>query len=322
MPVPTCPNPYTPTILSPPNQSQVNQTAPVTLTWEPQGLVGSFNLQVATDATFTNLVVNTNNLFSGTCVLQNLSTNTQYFWRVGTVNQGGTSAWTSASSFTTVQPMLQITSPAGGVAWQRFQVVTISWLGNISGNVAGDLYLNGVLNRTFLTSTPTAPPGGSYSWTVALNQAVYPSTNYTIVIRTLASPVVSSPPSQPFTIFTNLTSESIVTKPAGLTITVDGTNYTAPANFSWVPTSTHTLATASPQVATDGQSASVFAAWSDGGAQSHSVQVPLASATNTITNTVTFSTNYLLDTAVTRPERARSQTTRSVPGITPGNWFR
>ena len=299
-----------PAILAPADQSQVNQTAPVTLTWKPQGLVSSFDLQVATDATFTNLVVNTNNLGSDSCVLQNLSTNTLYFWRVRADNQAGTSDWASAS-FTTVQPMLQITSPAGGEAWQRFQVVTISWLGNISGNVAGDLYLNGVLNRTFLTSTPTAPPGGSYSWTVAVNQAVYPSTNYTIVIRTLASPVVSSPPSQPFTIFTNLTSESIATKPAGLAITVDGTNYTAPANFSWVPTSTHTLATASPQVAGDGHSRSVFAAWTDGGAQSHSVLVPLASATNTITNTVTFSTNYLLD--VSRHSAGRRHDQRQHP---------
>ena len=44
--------PYVPAILSPADQSQVNQAAPVTLTWTPQGLVGSFDLQVATDADF------------------------------------------------------------------------------------------------------------------------------------------------------------------------------------------------------------------------------------------------------------------------------
>ena len=60
--------PYVPAILSPADQSQVNQAAPITLAWMPQGLVGSFDLQVATDAGFTNLVLDTNGLGSGSYV--------------------------------------------------------------------------------------------------------------------------------------------------------------------------------------------------------------------------------------------------------------
>jgi hypothetical protein len=301
--------PYTPTILAPADQSQVNQTAPVTLMWEPQGLVTSFDLQVATDAGFTN-VVNTNNLFSGSCVLQNLSTNTLYFWRVRANDQAGTSAWASAS-FTTVPPMLQMTAPAGGEVWQRFQVVNISWLGNISGNVALDLYLSGVSNRTFVASTPTTPgSGGSYSWTVGQFATIFPSTNYTVKIRSLTSPAVYAF-SQPFSIISNLTSVTIATMPASLAINVDGTNYTAPAVFSWLPTFSHNLTTASPQVAGDGHSRFVFAAWTDGGAQSHSFTVPLSS----LTNTATFSTNYLLDVSVTPPVAG------TVNANIPGPWY-
>ena len=62
--------PYVPTILSPADQSEVNQAAPVTLTWMPQGLVGSFDLQVATNAAFADLVLDTNGLGSGSYVLQ------------------------------------------------------------------------------------------------------------------------------------------------------------------------------------------------------------------------------------------------------------
>lgn len=301
--------PFTPTILGPTNQSQVNEAAPVTLTWEPHGLVGSFNLQVATDAGFANLVLNTNNLFSGSCVVQNLSTNTQYFWRVSTVNQGGTSAWTPASSFTTVAQFLQVTSPAGGEIWERFQQVPITWLGNVTANVDLDLYLNGVLNRTFATTVATTPSGGSYTWTVGLNAAILPATNYTVVVRTITGPALSSPPSQPFSIISNLT--TIVTKPAGLTITADGTNYTAPVAFNWLPASTHTLAAPSPQVATNGQSASVFAAWSDNGAQSHSMVVPSSS----MTNTAAFATNYLLNVTVTPPVAG------TVNENIPGPWY-
>ena len=154
--------PYAPVVLGPADQSQVNQSQPVTLTWTPTGLVSSFDLQVATDEGFNNRVVDTNALYSASCSLQNLATNTQYFWRVRTINQGGESDW-AAASFIAVPPLLQITYPAGGEVWQRFQVVNIQWIDNIPENVALDIYLNGVSNRTFVASTASS---GAYSWTV------------------------------------------------------------------------------------------------------------------------------------------------------------
>src|SRR6185436_10596832 len=107
----------------------------IPLTWKPQGLIASSDLQVATDAAFANLVLNTNGLGSNNFALQSPLPNTQYFWRVRVVSQGGTSDWASAS-FTTVPPVLQLTYPAGGEAWQRFQVVIIRWNDNLSENVA------------------------------------------------------------------------------------------------------------------------------------------------------------------------------------------
>lgn len=125
--------PYVPVIASPADRSEVNQAAPVTMTWKPQGLVGSFDLQMATEAGFANLVLDTNDLGSTSFALQNPLPNTQYFWRVRVVNQGGTSDWALAS-FTTVPPDLELIYPAGGEVWQRFQVVTIRWNDNISEN--------------------------------------------------------------------------------------------------------------------------------------------------------------------------------------------
>ena len=196
--------PYVPAILSPADQSQVNQAEPVTLTWVPQGLVGSFDLQVATNAGFANLVIDTNDLGSGSYVLQNLLPNTQYFWRVRAVNQGGTSDWASAS-FTTVPPLLHLTYPAGGETWQRFQVVTIRWVGNISENVALDIYKGGVSNRNFVASTPST---GAYTWTVGQFQAFPPGSDYTMKIRSTTNPALYDF-SPPFSLITNLTSVTI-----------------------------------------------------------------------------------------------------------------
>ena len=84
---------------------------------------------------------------------------------------------------------------------------------------------------------------------------------------------------------------TVTSAPAGLKVTVDGTSYTTPQKFNWVSGSTHTLNTASPQGA---GTRYVFANWSDGGAQSHSIVAP-ATAT---TYTAGFTTQYLLTTKV------------------------
>ena len=69
------------------------------------------------------------------------------------------------------------------------------------------------------------------------------------------------------------TRTTVTANVAGLQIEVDGAIYTAPHRFDWDPGSTHTIGVASPQ-----QGARridyiryLFAKWSDGGAQSHTV---------------------------------------------------
>jgi hypothetical protein len=295
--------PYAPVILSPADQGEVNQSEPVTLTWSAQGLVGSFDLQLATDIGFGNLVLNANGLGSGSATLEDLMPNAQYFWRVRTLNQGGASAWASAS-FTTAPPKLRLTYPAGGEVLQRFQVVTIRWMDNLTENVALDLYKGGVSNRTLVASISS---GGSYPWTVGQFAVIPPGTDYTIKIRSTTDPTLFEF-SQPFSIVQPVT---LATVPAGLSLTVDGTNYPAPVAFAWVPDSSHLIGTVSPQLSGDGHARYLFASWSDGGAESHSITSPLAGATNT----ARFSTNYLLDFTVTPPDAA------TIEAAPPGPWY-
>jgi hypothetical protein len=81
---------------------------------------------------------------------------------------------------------------------------------------------------------------------------------------------------------------TVQTNPTGRSFTVDGTTYTAAQRFSWVPGSSHTIATTSPQ---SGGTRVQYAwtKWSDHGAISHTV----APTTNT-TYTGTFETQYFL----------------------------
>jgi hypothetical protein len=295
--------PHVPFILSPADQSEVNQSQPVTLDWTAQGLVDSFELQVSTDAGFGNLIVNTNGLGTSSSAIPNLQPNTQYFWRVRTVNEGGTSDWASAS-FITAPPKLQLTYPTGDEVWQRFQAVTIRWTDNLSENVALDLYKGGVSNRTFSASTPSS---GSFTWTVGQFADIPPDTDYTVRIRSTTDPALFDS-SGPLSIVRPV---RITTVPAGLSVTVDGTNYTTPASFAWEPDSSHFIETDSPQLSSDGHSRYLFDSWSGGNYQAHSITAPIDGATNT----ARFSTNYLLGITVTPPAAA------TVTATPPGPWY-
>ena len=78
---------------------------------------------------------------------------------------------------------------------------------------------------------------------------------------------------------------------SGRTFTVDGTSYSAAQTLSWVPGSTHTIATTSPQSGGTGVQY-VWAAWSDGGALSHTV-----APTVPTTYTANFKTQYYMTMA-------------------------
>jgi len=81
---------------------------------------------------------------------------------------------------------------------------------------------------------------------------------------------------------------TVQTNPAGLSFSVDNTPYTTTQTFSWVPGSSHTVATTSPQPGATGVRY-LWSSWTGGGAISHTV----APTTNK-TYTATFSTQYYL----------------------------
>jgi len=74
---------------------------------------------------------------------------------------------------------------------------------------------------------------------------------------------------------------TVTTVPAGRTVTVDGTDYTAPRSFRWTPGDLHQIGVPSPQGPAD--SMLVFSGWSDGGAQTHTITAPAQNVTFTAT---------------------------------------
>jgi subtilisin family serine protease len=73
-----------------------------TFTWNTSRGVKSYNIQVSTNPTFTNLIVNSQNIASTVYTLTNsLPSRTTLYWRVQSVNGSETSNWSVTRTFTT-----------------------------------------------------------------------------------------------------------------------------------------------------------------------------------------------------------------------------
>ena len=92
--------------------------------------------------------------------------------------------------------------------------------------------------------------------------------------------------------FAAVFTETIVTSPAGLALTIDGTACTSPCSPQWAAGSTHTIATPATQAGATGTQY-IFANWSDAGGLSHTVTAPASAASYT----ANFTTQYYLTTS-------------------------
>jgi len=98
------PVPPVPMLSSPLNGESDVPINPTTLKWANDGVVNGFNIQLAKDSNFTNIVKYGNADATPLFRVNELSTSTKYFWRVNAENDAGKSAWSAVWKFTTVPP--------------------------------------------------------------------------------------------------------------------------------------------------------------------------------------------------------------------------
>jgi hypothetical protein len=202
---------YPPLLSNPEAGGAINQNSPVAFLWTPKGFAESYELQVSTNADFSTLVLDVSDLTETRYTLPSVAANTRYYWRVNTLNDGGVSDW-ATNSFITVPPMVQVTVPNGGEAWQRGLPNIIQWKANIPGNVALDLYKAGAFVRTITTNAANIP---AYKWQV--NVTLVPANDYAIKIRSTTNSALSDMSDAPFSIVDApvINSGSAIRLPAG-----------------------------------------------------------------------------------------------------------
>ncbi len=193
------------------------------------------------------------------------ATGTQYVW--SNWSDGGaishTVAPTSATTYTanfTTQYFLTMTAGSGGT------VSPSSGYRNAGSSVS----ISATPNSGFTFTGWTGTGSGSYTGT-----------------NNPANVTMNAPITETAAFAANI-SVTVQTSPTGRSFSVDGTSYTTAQTFSWVPGSTHTIATTSPQAGATGTQY-VWSNWSDGGAISHTVAPTVGT-----TYTANFTTQYFL----------------------------
>ncbi|MFN7938727.1 MAG: hypothetical protein U0R19_35685 [Bryobacteraceae bacterium] len=226
-------------------------------------------------------------------------------------------SWTPGSTHT-----LSTTSPQPGPTGTQYTWTSWSDAGPISHTItaATGAVFTAAFNTQYLLTTsasPSAggavtPPTGYYNsgQSVALSataSAGFAFTNWTgsgtgaYSGTNPAGVVTMNGPITQTATFTSNSSVTVQTNPTGRSFTVDGVSYTSTQVFSWVPGSTHTLSTTSPQPGPTGTQYT-WASWSDSGPIEHTI-----TATPGALFTATFTTQYLLTTVIS-PATAGSVT--------------
>jgi len=170
-----------------------------------------------------------------------------------------------------------------------------AWSGSGSGSYSGTnnptsitmnapITENASFTRNTPTPTPTATATATATPTATATATATPTATATATPTATATATPTATPASTIqvTVQTNL---------AGLTFTVDNITYSSTQTFSWVPGSSHTIGTTSPQNGATGVRY-VWTSWTGGGTISHAV----TPTTNKI-YTANFTTQYLLTMA-------------------------
>ena len=93
--------PSAPTLTAPANGA-INQPVRPNFSWSAVAQADSYNLEVATDANFSNIIYSASVAGTSHIPSSNLSTNSHYYWRVQAVNSCATGSYSSTYEFSTM----------------------------------------------------------------------------------------------------------------------------------------------------------------------------------------------------------------------------
>ena len=153
--------------LASPANGAIDVSANPTLSWNAASNADNYDLQLATDAGFNNIVDNATAINGTSYSPGGLSANTAYYWRVRSNNSCGTSAYSSAFSFTTANiscGTFASTDVPVAITSSGTPIITSTLNVNANGSIQDVNVLNLNISHTWINDliiTLTSPAGTS-----------------------------------------------------------------------------------------------------------------------------------------------------------------
>ncbi|MBU0475278.1 MAG: hypothetical protein KKF62_14085 [Bacteroidetes bacterium] len=233
-------SPVSPILASPVN-SATDVSTSTQLVWYQSSEADSYTIEVATDASFNNTIINQAGITTTSYNTSGLSQGQIYYWRVEAVSTSGNSGWSNVWSFTTtstsITPVLTVTTPEDN-ALTNVSPVTVT--GSVD-DPANSVKINGV--------NVTVNGDGSFSGTVTLTEGentvlitAYNEINDSVSVFRLINydstlPVITiiSPDNNLITSSSSLNITGSVNDASDVTLTVNGdtTTVDGSGNFTY-----------------------------------------------------------------------------------------
>jgi alpha-L-arabinofuranosidase len=258
-------NPQTVTMTGPLSvTANFTGTATTTIQTSPAGLSFTVDGTTYTSAQSFNWAAGSTHTIA-TATTQTPSTGTQDVWLNWSDSGAASHTVTASGTATTYTANFQT----------QYLLTTVAGTGGTISPASGYFNANAAVQTTATASTGYLFSGFSGALTGATNPQSVTMTGPLTVTANFGAAVYTQ----------------FQTTPAGLTYTVDGTNYTGQQTFAWLAGSSHSLSTPTLQTPSAGTQ-EVFQSWTDGGAASHTFTTPSSARTFW----ANFQTQYQLTT--------------------------
>jgi hypothetical protein len=201
--------PGAPTLISPANNASGVGTTP-TLVWSVSVGATRYRLQLSTSSTFNSTILDDTTLTTLSRQVGPLSNNTTYYWRVSATNDGGTSSFSTAFSFTTIlaaPSAPSLSSPANSATGVSVSP-TLTWIASADA-VSYTVQVSTSSGFSPIVATQSGITGTSYGvaglsnntqyyWRVSATNAGGTSSysaafSFTTIVTAPAAPTLASP---------------------------------------------------------------------------------------------------------------------------------
>jgi len=187
-------SPQNPIPYEPSDKQKVLPLDSLAIRWIGQGFYDSFKIQVSTDSTFENTLIDST-LKSSLLYPTDFVNHTKYFWRIRSILDSEKSEWSLVWSFETTDAFITLCKPNGEEVWPQETSPIIRWETNISDSVQLDLLYEG---QNILSIGKTQGSHHGFRWLIPSDLAV--SSFYKIQIMSLEDSSIIDTSDNPFSI--------------------------------------------------------------------------------------------------------------------------